>query len=800
MAKKIDLSHFDKVKKAYDLSGFDAAHPAPTEEPGILESLLRGGAQGATLGFADELTGAGQAGLEALTGKSPEESLMEKYQRARDESRKNYEAAETAHPTASFVGNIAGGLAPGLLTGGIGEGATIASAAASGAGLGALGGLGTSKADLTKGETTEAGKDVLAGGALGAGLGAATQYVGAGLKNVYDKALKPFGQKQVQDFLDISSVDKAIHSYKIGRGEGKSVMGSKNFQKFGEEVNAIRDDIEGGLKSILGQLKSEKNEVLSNTEKSAQVDELYSTSINKLNALREKFGYDDTLMGDLDQIQGKLDSFFKGKKKILNLGEVTTTSEEPVIPESLKQDLEKLNVKNKLARDMTQNSLDNQNRTFDRIVAETVGEPTPGNEYTEAILSGRKATGTRSFSPTLKDADGNLVAPPKLEPKADALETMKRELDQRFIDAGSPYETRPIDYEGKQYLAIVDKVTGKPANTKLYKVSDTGKMAITEKNVPVEVMMGGKVNNGQAGVEDIENFRTRFGQLGKEGKEELATGEGKKVVSDILGQLKTTVNTAAPEVVGKNLGMSTLLSAEESLPNIIKLLSPEDMSLAAIQAQGEVGKFTKLLTGKGLDLSGMPSNLKSALPQDLQERLAKEGVKEVPENILNSLDPGIKDQIVNYQNSLKEVSSRLDQKFGPMIKQLADKAKESSIRRQVAAPGLTGGITGLVAGTARGAAYIGANVAGRTVRTAAQIGKGVQNIIIDSTPESIVQLASKAKTSFGKMGESLGQVLEQVANTDGARRRALMFGVMQNPDYRKILQDMTGESTLPEQK
>ena len=64
----------------------------------MFESGVRGVAQGATLGFADELAGALEATKETLL--SPEaKSWLDEYKRSRDESRAAYKAAEEANPT-----------------------------------------------------------------------------------------------------------------------------------------------------------------------------------------------------------------------------------------------------------------------------------------------------------------------------------------------------------------------------------------------------------------------------------------------------------------------------------------------------------------------------------------------------------------------------------------------------------------------------------------------------------------------------------------------------------------------------
>lgn len=145
---------------------------APEEKPSVIESLARGGANAATLGFADEIAG----GLESLfTDKS--------YKQARDESRASYQRAKEENPIAYGVGQVGGTVAsmaiPGLgLAKGAGAAATIARAAAQGGAAA----LGDSTADLTEGDFGGALADTAGGALVGGAIGAAGVGVGKAVK------------------------------------------------------------------------------------------------------------------------------------------------------------------------------------------------------------------------------------------------------------------------------------------------------------------------------------------------------------------------------------------------------------------------------------------------------------------------------------------------------------------------------------------------------------------------------------------------------------------------------------------
>jgi hypothetical protein len=176
------------------------------EPPGLGESALRGGAQGLTLGFADE----GQAAARAIANPQPFESIevpsaaledpstptrpigkpesfSERYRSYRDPYRARDEAAAAEHPGAFYGAELAGGAAVPLGAVGLGGraaatgaslGARALAGAAAAAPVGAIAGLGHSKADLTQGEVGKAALDTALGAGTAAAVGAALPVAG----------------------------------------------------------------------------------------------------------------------------------------------------------------------------------------------------------------------------------------------------------------------------------------------------------------------------------------------------------------------------------------------------------------------------------------------------------------------------------------------------------------------------------------------------------------------------------------------------------------------------------------------
>lgn len=149
----------------------DRATAIEPEAPGAGESLARGGAQGLSLGYSDELTGLIES---LLTDKT--------YPESRDESRTSNRMAEEANPKTYMTGQVGGALLP-VVASAVGSGGAATPAVGAGfarmmapttlKGMMALGGaqgLGLSEKSDPLGMAEDTAKGVGAG-ALGYGLG-----------------------------------------------------------------------------------------------------------------------------------------------------------------------------------------------------------------------------------------------------------------------------------------------------------------------------------------------------------------------------------------------------------------------------------------------------------------------------------------------------------------------------------------------------------------------------------------------------------------------------------------------------
>ncbi len=194
-------------------------------------SFVRGAAQGGTLGFADELGGAMQGGLQHIANGLPTGALEwagidnrylerpgEVYRAARDENRLADKTSQQAAPGMYLAGEIGGGLA------------TLAAAPAAagfkgavkaGSLIGAGSGLGSSEADLTRGEFAGAGVDAGLGMAGGATFGAGGYGAGKAAAWARNKVLS-----KTAGFIDRATRDAGEQAAKKAAADLASANGA----------------------------------------------------------------------------------------------------------------------------------------------------------------------------------------------------------------------------------------------------------------------------------------------------------------------------------------------------------------------------------------------------------------------------------------------------------------------------------------------------------------------------------------------------------------------------------------------
>lgn len=189
------------------------------QETSQLESGARGLAQGASFGYADEITGGLEALYDVATTDKELSDLGDVYEQRRDESRANYAQAEEDNPLTYGAGQIGGAVGtafvPGLGGASLGKLAVQGAAHASGA----------SEAD----NMADLAKDTAIGAGTGLALGGAGKLVSKGAS-----AIGRAGKEIIED----------VATAPITKGASDGVMGMlpkalKTVGKYGDKFDDV---------------------------------------------------------------------------------------------------------------------------------------------------------------------------------------------------------------------------------------------------------------------------------------------------------------------------------------------------------------------------------------------------------------------------------------------------------------------------------------------------------------------------------------------------------------------------------
>lgn len=129
------------------------------------ESFLRGGAQGATMGWGDELSAALSALLPTATDRELNRSYSDRYELSKNQLRKENEEAEEANPGSYMGGQIAGGITTSAVPTGLALKSASTAAKVANLGTGILGGIaldaaGQSKEENVLGRVSDAASNI----------------------------------------------------------------------------------------------------------------------------------------------------------------------------------------------------------------------------------------------------------------------------------------------------------------------------------------------------------------------------------------------------------------------------------------------------------------------------------------------------------------------------------------------------------------------------------------------------------------------------------------------------------------
>lgn len=263
-----------KAMSTRELFGGDIDQVVRAQTPKF-ESFLRGAAQGGSFGLADEATGAGEALGSAVFGKDKILDLLDNYRKYRDESRVNYGQAKEDNPYSYGGGELTGGLATAVIPGfGVAKNASLLNKLLTATGTGAAVGLGTSTADLTKGELGDLVSDTTVGGVTGA----ATQGVLSGLGAAANALVPKNAAKKLANVF-LNTPEQITEKY---MQNPKAIKNAELIHKVGTEFN---DEALEKLKRLVTEGSAESRELLAgegSTIPKAEVAAIYNKAANQI--------------------------------------------------------------------------------------------------------------------------------------------------------------------------------------------------------------------------------------------------------------------------------------------------------------------------------------------------------------------------------------------------------------------------------------------------------------------------------------------------------------------------------------
>lgn len=261
----------------------------PANDMTDAEALVRGGVQGATAGFSDEIyggLGAIASPVQVLGSDDKMGKLKQLYQQYRDLERQKNEIADKEHQKSYLAGNVIGGVA------GLGKvGAGIKGAMA----LGAASGLGTSNADLTEGEFGRAAIDTGIGATVGGIAGKLGQVAGNALS---PKALNKTAALNVADALrikDVESVRQKVGAAAIKGGFLKDGVKESSLAGIRTASDAVEAELQPALQNVaLGLKNKSQEEVLEKMGGDAgdKVLELIRSNLDSMKDMTEDMTHD----------------------------------------------------------------------------------------------------------------------------------------------------------------------------------------------------------------------------------------------------------------------------------------------------------------------------------------------------------------------------------------------------------------------------------------------------------------------------------------------------------------------------
>lgn len=254
-------------------------------------------------------------------------------------------------------------------------------------------------------------------------------------------------------------------------------------------------------------------------------------------------------------------------------------------------------------------------------------------------------------------------------------------------------------------------------------------------------------------------------------KNKSLAGETKGQLSDLYAQVNSELVEALTNA-GLTDEVAMLLDLNNNFRTAVKLQGTIGKPLAGARTIADEtlpgGRFTKLSKDVGKETTG-------ATERAVQEQA---GV----------LGPKYEEALTQLKEASKKVAGAKEVQLPETLAAEAAKGKAQQLAEDVITPprGMPGSLWEAKHSAIKAIPEYGSNIAGLAVKSAKDAVTALPKALYESSPEAIKSVADKVLQSQG--GRELGELLTKAAmSPDNIRRNAILFMLMQNPDYRKEL-------------
>jgi hypothetical protein len=774
----------DDLQASAELPSFEQTSPISEEEKEKMAAYVStpdktsqgeaaglGAVAGATFDFDDELAGGMGAVMEKTLGNPEKKDLAALYNEYRDARRKTKDTAMEEHPWSYMGGGAAGGFVlPGAGLGQAGKAANIwqkiGRGAAVGGGVGALTGGGMSEHNPIEKPKEFAG-DMLSGGEMGMMIGGAVPIAGQVGKGMWEGA-KWLG----------SPISKG---FKQG-WRGNNLLGEEAEKMVQQRIAAFGKDTSGKMIDDLNALAQSKAALMDIAEQmgvkidQAEIDKMIVSKMgnsaeetsSQLKQVRREMEdlkelirshregpevdqVNRVFFGDKNTQLQKFQQLLDQKKTLQEANKILPSGERPIITPGVgkteKEAFEEL---------------------FKRKQAEQKAIPGASTSHPMEI-SYEPIEGTNEVLGVIKqpqfDVDGQFIGYKKIATKQLHPE---RQVKRGLTPEGPTPSEQPLEMifeplgEGKVQGIIRQPIVDEAGNITGYK--NVVSRAMDEAEAAKFKDITSKVRSGGRDLTNIKNFKRMLDDLkevGQYGGTPFASREASNKAGNLFTEgrdmLRNRVDTALTEEFGPN--MQTLGKVDGDIHSIKKgietlRLGDETINQSVQDKQKAYEAMVDLINRQEL-VGGSGAKARERAAQFVEE------IRKVDPKYAAKLEAQIAD--LGEQASVSKVTAGI-----------TDASKLSGVKRHAVAAGNMMGL--------------GAN------KMAAGIEK-LRNMAPDSM-RAIGQRFLVDPTSKGK--QELGKILSKLPDKTERERNAILFGIMQNPAYRKWLQEEDQQMSLPE--